>query len=193
MRESDDNQDKARPHAEKNNAGFQEHADSLLDITEERFDETLKTNIYGYFHMSKALLPHLKRGASIVNTGSVTGLKGNDKLLDYSTSKGAIHAFTMALAANLLESQCGRTRPCVDSPRPGRQIRRRFSGVRQKYQLSSARPTRRIISRVCISCVLCLLELHHRNCIAGDGKRWRINFQQKGRANAAFPSDANTD
>jgi NAD(P)-dependent dehydrogenase (short-subunit alcohol dehydrogenase family) len=86
-----------------NNAAFQEHAESLLDLTEDRFDETMKTNVYGYFHMAKACLPHLKRGAAIVNTGSVTGLKGSKKLLDYSTTKGAIHAFTMALAANLLD------------------------------------------------------------------------------------------
>ncbi|MES2364574.1 MAG: SDR family oxidoreductase [Pseudomonadota bacterium] len=85
-----------------NNAAFQEHADSLLDITEERFDLTMKTNVYGYFHMAQAVLPYLKRGAAIINTGSVTGLKGNKDLLDYSTTKGAIHAFTMALASNLL-------------------------------------------------------------------------------------------
>jgi NAD(P)-dependent dehydrogenase (short-subunit alcohol dehydrogenase family) len=86
-----------------NNAAFQEHAGSLLDLTEERFDETMRTNIYGYFHMAKAALPYLKRGAAIINTGSVTGLKGNKHLLDYSTTKGAIHAFTMSLAANLLD------------------------------------------------------------------------------------------
>ena len=86
-----------------NNAAFQEHADSIEDITEERFDETLRTNIFGYFHMAKAALPHLKRGASIINTGSVTGLKGSSKLLDYSATKGAIHAFTKSLASNLLE------------------------------------------------------------------------------------------
>ncbi|MDB5935233.1 MAG: short-chain dehydrogenase [Massilia sp.] len=86
-----------------NNAAFQEHASSLLDLTEERFDETMRTNVYGYFHMAKAVLPYMKRGAAIINTGSVTGLKGNKNLLDYSTTKGAIHAFTMSLAANLLE------------------------------------------------------------------------------------------
>jgi NAD(P)-dependent dehydrogenase (short-subunit alcohol dehydrogenase family) len=53
--------------------------------------------------MAKAALPYLKRGAAIVNTGSVTGLKGAEHLLDYSTTKGAIHAFTMSLAANLLD------------------------------------------------------------------------------------------
>ncbi|MGB9989476.1 SDR family oxidoreductase [Pseudoduganella rhizocola] len=86
-----------------NNAAFQEHADSLEDLTEERFDLTMKTNIYGYFHMAKAALPHLKQGASIINTGSVTGLAGSKKLLDYSSTKGAIHAFTMSLASNLIE------------------------------------------------------------------------------------------
>ncbi|MBQ5939824.1 MULTISPECIES: SDR family oxidoreductase [unclassified Massilia] len=86
-----------------NNAAFQEHANSLLDITEERLDETFRTNIYGYFHMAKSALPYLKRGASIINTGSVTGLKGSKKLLDYSATKGAIHAFTMSLAASLIE------------------------------------------------------------------------------------------
>lgn len=84
-----------------NNAAFQEHADSLLDLTDERFDETMRTNIYGYFHMARAALPHLKEGSSIINTGSVTGLRGQPQLLDYSTTKGAIHAFTMSLAANL--------------------------------------------------------------------------------------------
>lgn len=86
-----------------NNAAFQEHAESLLDLTEERFDETMRTNIYGYFHMAKAALPHLKRGAAIINTGSVTGLQGSARLLDYSSTKGAIHAFTMSLASNLLD------------------------------------------------------------------------------------------
>ncbi|WP_298235779.1 SDR family oxidoreductase [uncultured Azohydromonas sp.] len=86
-----------------NNAAFQEHAESLEDITEERFDETMRTNIYGYFHMAKAALPYLKEGSSIINTGSVVGLQGSQQLLDYSTTKGAIHAFTKSLASNLLK------------------------------------------------------------------------------------------
>ncbi|MYM34328.1 SDR family oxidoreductase [Duganella sp. FT94W] len=86
-----------------NNAAFQEHADKLTDLTEERFDLTMKTNVYGYFHMAKAVLPYLRRGASIINTGSVTGLQGSGHLLDYSTTKGAIHAFTKSLASNLLD------------------------------------------------------------------------------------------
>jgi len=85
-----------------NNAAFQEHAASIEDITEERLDETLRTNVHGYFHMAKAALPHLGQGAAIINTGSVTGLEGSPQLLDYSATKGAIHAFTKALAQNLL-------------------------------------------------------------------------------------------
>jgi len=86
-----------------NNAAFQEHAHSLQDITDERLDETFKTNIYGYFYMARAAEPHLKQGACIINTGSVVGLRGSKQLLDYSATKGAIHAFTMSLASSLIE------------------------------------------------------------------------------------------
>jgi NAD(P)-dependent dehydrogenase (short-subunit alcohol dehydrogenase family) len=86
-----------------NNAAFQEHAASLEELSEERFDETFRTNIYGYFHMAKAALPHLHRGDAIINTGSVTGLRGSKELLDYSATKGAIHAFTKSLAHNLAD------------------------------------------------------------------------------------------
>jgi NAD(P)-dependent dehydrogenase (short-subunit alcohol dehydrogenase family) len=85
-----------------NNAAFQEHAVDLEDITEEQFDETIRTNLYGYFHMAKAALPHLHSGSSIINTGSETGIFGSKALLDYSATKGAIHAFTKALATNVL-------------------------------------------------------------------------------------------
>jgi NAD(P)-dependent dehydrogenase (short-subunit alcohol dehydrogenase family) len=86
-----------------NNAAFQEHAEKIEDITDERLDETFRTNIYGYFRMARAAVPHMKRGGSIINTGSVTGLEGSPKLLDYSATKGAIHAFTKSLAQNLIE------------------------------------------------------------------------------------------
>jgi NAD(P)-dependent dehydrogenase (short-subunit alcohol dehydrogenase family) len=84
-----------------NNAAFQEHAESVDQITEEHFDLTFRTNIYGYFHMVQAALPHLGEGSSILNTGSETGIFGNKMLLDYSATKGAIHAFTKSLATNL--------------------------------------------------------------------------------------------
>ncbi len=85
-----------------NNAGFQLHADTLEDLSDAHLQETLQTNVAGYIYMARAALPHMQAGGSIINTGSVTGLFGSPKLLDYSATKGAIHAFTMALAANLL-------------------------------------------------------------------------------------------
>ena len=85
-----------------NNAAFQVHAPSFEDLTEEHFDMTLKTNLYGYFHMSQAAVRHMKSGAAIVNTGSVTGLMGNKDLLDYSMTKGGIHAFTRSLSTHLV-------------------------------------------------------------------------------------------
>jgi NAD(P)-dependent dehydrogenase (short-subunit alcohol dehydrogenase family) len=85
-----------------NNAAFQLHAASIEDITDERLDLTLRTNMFGYFQMARAAVPHLGKGSSIINTGSVTGLEGSAQLLDYSTTKGAIHAFTKSLASNLI-------------------------------------------------------------------------------------------
>ena len=86
-----------------NNAAFQQHRQSLEDISDEQLEETLQTNIGGYFHMTRAALPHMGEGASIINSGSETGLLGSKHLLDYSATKGAIHAFTLSLASNLLE------------------------------------------------------------------------------------------
>ncbi|MCZ0738402.1 SDR family oxidoreductase [Phreatobacter sp. AB_2022a] len=85
-----------------NNAAFQEHAERLEDLTEAHFDRTMKTNLYGYFFMAKAAAPHLPAGGTILNTGSVTAMRGSADLIDYSTTKGGIHAFTRALAAQLL-------------------------------------------------------------------------------------------
>lgn len=86
-----------------NNAAFQEHEKDIEDLTDEHFDLTLKTNLYGYFYMARAAVPHLQRGSAIVMTGSVTGIMGSKHLLDYSMTKGGIHAFTKSLAANLIE------------------------------------------------------------------------------------------
>ncbi|HLM62272.1 MAG TPA: SDR family oxidoreductase [Pyrinomonadaceae bacterium] len=86
-----------------NNAAYQHHQESLEDISDEQWEKTFKTNIFGYFYMAKAALKHLKKGGVIINTGSITGLEGNKELLDYSSTKGAIHAFTKSLAQNLVE------------------------------------------------------------------------------------------
>jgi len=86
-----------------NNAAFQLHSEKIEDISEAHLQETLQTNIGGYFHMARAALPYMEEGGSIINCGSETALFGNKELLDYAATKGAIHAFTKSLAANLLE------------------------------------------------------------------------------------------
>ena len=86
-----------------NNAAYQDSKESIDEITEEDWDRTFRTNIYGYFHMVKAALPQMKRRSVIINTGSITGLEGSKHLLDYAATKGAIHAFTKSLAQNLVE------------------------------------------------------------------------------------------
>jgi NAD(P)-dependent dehydrogenase (short-subunit alcohol dehydrogenase family) len=88
-----------------NNAAYQQHQDSIEHITDEQLDRTFRTNIYGYFFMVRAAMPHLKPGATIINCGSITGLEGSKQLLDYSATKGAIHAFTKSLAQNVVDKR----------------------------------------------------------------------------------------
>src|SRR5688572_1071042 len=88
-----------------NNAAYQQHQNSLEDITDEQLERTFQTNIFGYFYMARAALKHLPEGGAIVNCGSITGLEGSKDLLDYSATKGAIHAFTKSLAQNLVEKK----------------------------------------------------------------------------------------
>ena len=88
-----------------NNAAFQKNQESIEDVSEEQWDKTFRTNIYGYFFMTKAAMPHLKQGSCIINTGSITGLEGESTLVDYASTKGAIHAFTKSLAQNLVEKK----------------------------------------------------------------------------------------
>ncbi len=85
-----------------NNAAFQYHAGGIEDLTTEHFDATIKTNLYGYFFMAREAVRHMKPGAAIVNTGSITGIDGSGGLLDYSMTKGGIHAFTRALSSSLV-------------------------------------------------------------------------------------------
>ncbi|MCQ2046280.1 short-chain dehydrogenase [Stutzerimonas stutzeri] len=86
-----------------NNAAEQHPQEKLEDISEEQWEKTFRTNIFGMFQMTKAVLPHLGKGASIINTTSVTAYKGSPQLLDYSATKGAITAFTRSLSMNLAE------------------------------------------------------------------------------------------
>ena len=86
-----------------NNAAYQKHRKSIADIDDEQWDRTFRTNVYAYFYMARAAVSYLRRGAAIVNVGSITGLEGSEHLLDYSATKGAIHAFTKSLARNLVK------------------------------------------------------------------------------------------
>jgi NAD(P)-dependent dehydrogenase (short-subunit alcohol dehydrogenase family) len=85
-----------------NNAAFQIHTSTFEDLSDEQFDQTLKTNLYGYFHMAQAAVSHMKEGSAIINNGSVTGLMGSKDLIDYSMTKGGIHAFTRSLSTHLI-------------------------------------------------------------------------------------------
>jgi NAD(P)-dependent dehydrogenase (short-subunit alcohol dehydrogenase family) len=86
-----------------NNAAEQHPKKEVEEISPEQLDRTFRTNIYGYFYMVQAAMPHLKEGATIINTTSVTAYRGSPELLDYSCTKGAIVTFTRSLAASLIE------------------------------------------------------------------------------------------
>lgn len=85
-----------------NNAAFQVHTDDFSDLTDAHFDTTIKTNLYGYFYMAQEAVKHMPSGSAIVNSGSITGIDGSRALVDYSMTKGGIHAFTRSLAGNLV-------------------------------------------------------------------------------------------
>jgi len=86
-----------------NNAAEQHPQDKIEDITEEQLEKTFRTNIFAMFFLTQAAMPHLKEGASIINTTSVTAYQGSPQLLDYSSTKGAINAFTYSLSGNLVD------------------------------------------------------------------------------------------
>src|SRR5690606_31591525 len=86
-----------------NNAAYQRHTGGIEEIDVEQWRKTFDTNIHGYFYMAKAAVPHLRAGSAIINSGSITGLEGSSGLLDYSSTKGAIHAFTKSLAQILVD------------------------------------------------------------------------------------------
>jgi NAD(P)-dependent dehydrogenase (short-subunit alcohol dehydrogenase family) len=88
-----------------NNAAEQHPQETIEKITEKQLERTFRTNIFSYFFMTKAAMPHLKAGSAIINTTSVTAYRGSAELLDYSSTKGAIVSFTRSLALNLAEKK----------------------------------------------------------------------------------------
>src|SRR5512132_3420984 len=86
-----------------NNAAEQHPREEITEISRGQLERTFRTNIFGYFYMTQAALPHMREGGAIVNTTSVTAYRGSHQLLDYSSTKGAIVAFTRALAQSLVE------------------------------------------------------------------------------------------
>jgi NAD(P)-dependent dehydrogenase (short-subunit alcohol dehydrogenase family) len=85
-----------------NNAAEQHTKNDITEITQEQLERTFRTNIFSFFYLSKAVLPYLKEGSSIINTTSITAYRGSPHLLDYSSTKGAIVAFTRSLSMNLI-------------------------------------------------------------------------------------------
>jgi len=86
-----------------NNAAYQQRKKAIEEISDDDWDRTFRTNIYGYFYMAREAVKHMQKGDAIINCGSITGLEGSKELLDYASTKGAIHAFTKSLAQSLVD------------------------------------------------------------------------------------------
>lgn len=130
-----------------NNAGTQTPVDDLADLSYGQWEHAFAVNVAAVFHTTKAALEHLTPGGSVINTGSVNGLRGNKKLIDYSAAKGAVHALTFSLAQALLERRirvnCVALRAGLDTTDPGHLLRRSGGGLRRAGTIWAARTVRR--------------------------------------------------
>jgi NADP-dependent 3-hydroxy acid dehydrogenase YdfG len=139
-----------------NNAAEQHPQPSLSNITANQLERTFRTNIFSYFYMAKAALPFLQKGSSIINTASVTAYKGNEQLLDYSATKGAVVTFTRSLALSLVNqgitSQWCRTWPYLDTINPFHFFKSSSGNFWFQYPNETSRPAKRGSSSVCFPC-----------------------------------------
>ena len=166
-----------------NNAAYQQEQKVLEDITEEQFDLTFRTNIYGYFYMVKAALPHLEKGSAIINCGSIAGLEGNKKLIDYAATKGAIHAFTKSLAQNLVERgirvNCVAPGPIWTPLQPVSKSPESVAQHGADNAMGRPGQPEEVVSHICLLRLGSRFQLHHRR--GSDGKRGRSHRRLKTR------------
>ncbi len=150
-----------------NNAAFQKDQQSLAEVSDEQLDRTFKTNIYAYFHFAKAALEHMGEGSAIINTGSITGLEGSKTLLDYSATKGAIHAFTKSLAQSLVERKIRVN--CVAPGWVDTELNNSvFGDTTYKQQVTDAVPLRRIATADDVALAIIFLASDWSRHITGE-------------------------
>lgn len=92
-----------------NNAAIQFEQENVEDIPSEQFEDVFRVNFFSQFYLTKAAVPHMRQGDSIISTSSINAYKGNATLMDYSATKGAITAFTRSIAQSLAKKEFGRT------------------------------------------------------------------------------------
>ena len=155
-----------------NNAAYQmAQSGGIVDISTEQFDRVMKTNLYAMFWLCKKAVPHLKPGATIINTSSVQAVSPSPELLDYATSKAGIHNFTKALAHDLAEKghpgERGRARTDLDPAHPGDDARRASREPRGEHAAGTRRATGRSGPGLRLP-RLPGVQLHHRRDDRGD-------------------------
>jgi NADP-dependent 3-hydroxy acid dehydrogenase YdfG len=157
-----------------NNAAFQQHQSSILDVTDEQFEKTFRTNIFGYFYMARATVPRMQPGSAIVNTGSITGLQGSKELLDYAATKGAgtrLHEIARAesrRAEDPSELCCAGSD--LDSAQRRRQGCQKGWRTRQGHADAASRATRGSCAGLRVLRLERGLQLHHGR---GTDVTWR--------------------
>jgi hypothetical protein len=157
-----------------NNAAFQLYVSRFEDLTEAHFDKTLKTNLYGYFHMSQAAVARMGNGAAIVNTGSVTGILGNKDILDYSMTKAAFMPSPVRWPPIWCPAVSGSMRwrrGGLDAAQSRRQGSERRIKIRRRHGDEASRPARGDRASLCIPGKCAMLQLHHRR---NPAHHWRL-------------------